>query len=134
MRDIFDRGGIGVVLIGTAWRRAAPVRCRGGHPTPLEASRLTWITLPGCLLPSDAGLGSHPSNGAGAGAEVVGKAASPMNDVTRILFAIEHGDPNAAEQRLPLVYDELRTLAAQKLAQEKPGQTLQATALESTNL
>ena len=52
-----------------------------------------------------------------------------MNDVTRILSAIEHGDPQAAEQLLPLVYDELRKLAAQRLAQEKPGQTLQATAL-----
>ena len=50
-----------------------------------------------------------------------------MNDITRILSAIEHGDPQAAEQLLPLVYDELRKLAAaQKLAQEKPGQTLQA--------
>lgn len=52
-----------------------------------------------------------------------------MNEVTRILSAIEHGDPHAAEQLLPLVYDELRKFAAQKLAQEKPGQTLQATAL-----
>ena len=52
-----------------------------------------------------------------------------MNDVTRILSAIERGDPQAAEQLLPLVYDELRRLAARKLAQEKPGQTLQATAL-----
>ena len=52
-----------------------------------------------------------------------------MNDVTRILAAIEQGDPHAAAQLLPLVYDELRKLAAQKLAQEKPGQTLQATAL-----
>jgi RNA polymerase sigma factor (TIGR02999 family) len=52
-----------------------------------------------------------------------------MNDVTHILFAIEQGDPKAAEQLLPLVYDELRKLAARKLAQEKPGQTLQATAL-----
>src|SRR5437588_2799968 len=52
-----------------------------------------------------------------------------MSDVTRILSAIEHGDPQAAEQLLPLVYDELRQLAAQKMAQEKPGQTLQATAL-----
>src|SRR5262249_10939377 len=48
---------------------------------------------------------------------------------TRILSAIEQGDPHAAAQLLPLVYDELRQLAAQKLAQEKPGQTLQATAL-----
>ena len=52
-----------------------------------------------------------------------------MTDVTRILLAIEQGDPQAAEQLLPLVYDELRKLAAQKLAHEKPGQTLQATAL-----
>jgi RNA polymerase sigma factor (TIGR02999 family) len=52
-----------------------------------------------------------------------------MSDVTRILSAIEQGDPHAGAQLLPLVYDELRKLAAQKLAQEKPGQTLQATAL-----
>jgi RNA polymerase sigma factor (TIGR02999 family) len=52
-----------------------------------------------------------------------------MSEVTRILSAIEQGDPGAAEQLLPLVYEELRKLAAQRLAQEKPGQTLQATAL-----
>jgi RNA polymerase sigma factor (TIGR02999 family) len=52
-----------------------------------------------------------------------------MNDVTRILSAIGHGDHQAADQLLSLVYDELRKLAARKLAQEKPGQTLQATAL-----
>jgi len=52
-----------------------------------------------------------------------------MSDVTRILSAIEQGDPNAAQHLLPLVYEELRKLAAQRLAQEKPGQTLQATAL-----
>ena len=52
-----------------------------------------------------------------------------MTDVTRILSAIEQGDPHAAEQLLPLVYEELRQLAAAKLAQEKPGQTLEATAL-----
>jgi RNA polymerase sigma factor (TIGR02999 family) len=52
-----------------------------------------------------------------------------MSEVTRLLSAIEQGDPQAAEQLLPLVYDELRRLAAQKLAREKPGQTLQATAL-----
>ena len=52
-----------------------------------------------------------------------------MNDVTRILAAIEHGEPQAADRLLPLVYDQLRKLAAQRLAQEKPGQTLQATAL-----
>jgi RNA polymerase sigma factor (TIGR02999 family) len=52
-----------------------------------------------------------------------------MNNVSRILSAIKQGDPHAAEHLLPLVYDELRKLAAQKLAQEKPGQTLQAMAL-----
>ncbi len=52
-----------------------------------------------------------------------------MNEVTRILSAIEQGEPHAAEQLLPLVYEELRQLAVQKLAGEKPGQTLQATAL-----
>lgn len=52
-----------------------------------------------------------------------------MTDVTRILNAIEGGDTKASDQLLPLVYEELRILAAQKLSQEKPGQTLQATAL-----
>src|SRR5580700_4803430 len=52
-----------------------------------------------------------------------------MNEVTRILGAIEQGDPHAAEQLLPLIYDELRQLAAQRLAEEQPGQTLQPTAL-----
>jgi RNA polymerase sigma factor (TIGR02999 family) len=54
---------------------------------------------------------------------------APMSEVTRVLSAVEQGDPQAAAQLLPLVYDELRKLAAQRLAQEKPGQTLQATAL-----
>src|SRR6476660_9554183 len=52
-----------------------------------------------------------------------------MKDVTRILSAIEHGDAQAADRLLPLVYEELRKLATQKMAQEKPGHTLQATAL-----
>src|SRR5262245_10303439 len=52
-----------------------------------------------------------------------------MSEVTRLLSAIDQGDPSAAEQLLPLVYDELRQLATQKLALEQPGQTLQATAL-----
>jgi RNA polymerase sigma factor (TIGR02999 family) len=52
-----------------------------------------------------------------------------MHDMTRVLNAIEQGDPHAAEQLLPLVYEALRELAAAKLAQEQPGQTLQATAL-----
>src|SRR5947208_3986828 len=52
-----------------------------------------------------------------------------MSEVTRILSALEQGDPHAAEQLLPLVYEELRKLATQKMAQEAPGQTLQPTAL-----
>jgi hypothetical protein len=52
-----------------------------------------------------------------------------LNEVTRILSAIDRGDPQAAEQLLPLVYEELRKPAAQKPAREKPGQTLEATAL-----
>src|SRR5262245_65286544 len=69
-------------------------------------------------------LGRCPGDGGGPARE-----SSSMNDVTHILSAIEDGDAKAAEQLLPLVYDELRRLAAQRLAQEKPGQTLQATAL-----
>jgi RNA polymerase sigma factor (TIGR02999 family) len=52
-----------------------------------------------------------------------------MSDVTRILAAVEQGDPSAVDELLPLVYDELRRLAAQKLSRERPGQTLDATAL-----
>jgi ECF sigma factor len=52
-----------------------------------------------------------------------------MNEVTRILSAIDGGDPRAAQQLLPLVYDELRRLAAARMAREKPGETLDATAL-----
>ena len=52
-----------------------------------------------------------------------------MSDVTHVLAAVEQGDPHAAEQLLPLVYDELRKLAAARMAPEAPGQTLQATAL-----
>ena len=62
-------------------------------------------------------------------AEGRGGIIGVMSDVTQILSQIESGDPSAAEQLLPLVYAELRKLAAAKLAQEKPGQTLQATAL-----
>ena len=61
--------------------------------------------------------------------DLLNAGVPPMSEVTRVLSAIEGGDPHAAEQLLPLVYQELRQLAAQKLAQEKPGQTLQATAL-----
>ena len=62
-------------------------------------------------------------------AEALALSGWPMTDVTHILSAIQQGDPHAAEQLLPLVYDELRKLASQKLAQERPGQTLQPTAL-----
>ena len=58
-----------------------------------------------------------------------GSTGTRMSDVTQILFAIEQGDSRAAERLLPLVYEELRRLAGHKLAQENPGQTLQATAL-----
>jgi RNA polymerase sigma factor (TIGR02999 family) len=61
--------------------------------------------------------------------DLFGSPVRPMNEVTRILSAMEQGDPQAAPRLLPLVYEELRKLAAQRLAQEKPGQTLQATAL-----
>ena len=70
------------------------------------------------FLPGRHNIGQRPS-----------RKATRMSDVTQILNAIEDGDPSAAEQLLPLVYDELRKLAAQKMAQEAPGQTLQATAL-----
>jgi RNA polymerase sigma factor (TIGR02999 family) len=63
------------------------------------------------------------------GGQLQARGPQSMNDVTRILSAIEGGDPTAAEQLLPLVYDELRKLAAQKLTLQKPGQTLQPTAL-----
>lgn len=77
-------------------------------------SRMEWIRQVVCRYAQGSFQGSF-----GAG----------MSDVTRILSAIEQGDPRASEQLLPLVYEELRRLAAQKIAQEKPGQTLQATAL-----
>jgi len=61
--------------------------------------------------------------------QIRGRLRASMTDVTRILVAIEQGDPSGTAQLLPLVYDELRKLAAARLTQEKPGQTLQATAL-----
>src|SRR6266699_5126157 len=71
--------------------------------------------------PQNRGNSFHPA--------ISSLSVPPMSEVTRILSAIEQGDPHAAEQLLPLVYDELRKLASAKLAQEKPGQTLSATAL-----
>jgi RNA polymerase sigma factor (TIGR02999 family) len=77
-----------------------------------------------------AGYGCRPEQPVYSGKLNTNPYAVPsMNEVTRILSAIEQGDPHAAEQLLPLVYDELRKLAAHKLTQEKPGQTLDATAL-----
>src|SRR5262249_60933596 len=72
------------------------------------------------------GRGRAVSDGRGPGPP---GPVAPMADLTRIPSAIEQGDGQAAGQLLPLVYDELRRLAAQRLAREKPGQTLQATAL-----
>src|SRR5262249_56647264 len=70
-----------------------------------------------------------PPQSPAARASVPPAPGPAMNDVTRIRSALDQGDPQAAAQLLPLVYDELRQLAAQKLTQEKPGQTLDATAL-----
>ena len=82
------------------------------------------------LIPGRANSHRAPSLGRSSGQRTSGLTASlSMTDVTRILLAIEQGNTKAAEQLLPLVYDELRKLAAQKLAREKPGQTLQPTAL-----
>ena len=91
---------------------------------PVNLGRDQPIPRPGGEAIRATGLGCGPWR-----RERRPRRPSAMNDVTRILSAIEHGDPQAAEQLLPLVYDELRKLAAQRLAQEKPGQTLQATAL-----
>jgi RNA polymerase sigma factor (TIGR02999 family) len=94
---------------------------------PREAILLCAGVAPGCCR-RQIQRGSTPPL-------IAGKLTVPqlrfpfMSDVTHILNAIEQGDPRAADQLLPLVYDELRKLAAAKLANEKPGQTLQATAL-----
>jgi len=91
---------------GTAWRRNGPNgRERCGNQSTLKRK-------------------VRPDR-----AEVATASGLPMSDVTQILSAIEDGEPSAAEQLLPLVYDELRKLAAARLAAEKPGQTLQPTAL-----
>src|SRR5689334_18385646 len=94
-----------------------PCRVRWGRSHPMIMSTSDWLHRATAL-----GLGSAVSSGRSV-------AATAMGDATGILSAIEEGDPRAAEQLLPLVYDELRKLAAQRLARESPGQTLQATAL-----
>src|SRR5262249_14098272 len=68
----------------------------------------------------------QPAAAAWLQSHVLGGRLGSMTEITRVLSAIEQGDPSAAQQLLPLVYDELRKLAAQRLAHEKPGQTLQA--------
>ena len=94
---------------------------------PAGPATILWGGCPESLEPNgEVGRG----RGAGQGHGQTDQRRPPaMNDVTRILSAIEQGDPRRAEQLLPLVYEELRELASRKLAHEKPGQTLQPTAL-----
>src|SRR4029077_19853672 len=93
------------------WHGRMPSRRRSPRPAASLVTR-----------PFGRGAPAAPARGSSGGART-------MDTITKVLNAIEHGDPHAAEQLLPLVYDELRKLAAAKLAHEKPGQTLQATAL-----
>src|SRR5262245_36224758 len=95
---------------GSRRRRVTSAR----HPSPWRRPK----RLAGVADPRDNAVSPRPPTPVPA-----------MSDVTRILSAIDQGDPGAAEQLLPLVYDQLRRLAAEKLAGERPGQTLQATAL-----
>src|SRR5947209_2826247 len=111
---------------GSESRRGNPWRAAGGNDTDLvpcrrytrHSSRATKKKAGG---QKKAALSSEFWN--------LGPPGVAMTEVTRILSAVEQGDPHAAGQLLPLVYEELRRLAAQRLAQENPGQTLQATAL-----
>jgi len=117
------RGG-GRVALGYVRRSDAHLSSLGlGAYTELKSSALRAVS-PGMSR----GNGVSGSIVTGVRADGLGRP-SGMTEVTQILAEIEQGDPLAAEKLLPLVYDELRRLAAQKLAQEKPGQTLQATAL-----
>jgi RNA polymerase sigma factor (TIGR02999 family) len=131
-------------VFGLKTRRSQPGRWTISHGQPRDvANRVTCsnlyylITFMAVNLASDqpiprARMRDNSSVGARTHGEAAGSvppAPSAMNDVTRILSDIEHGDRQTAEALLPLVYDELRMLAAQRLAQEKPGHTLQATAL-----
>src|SRR5262249_36013025 len=99
------------------------------HSAKVHGKKARLFSSPGEPRAPVSDSATHSRSWSGRPAGSSSPSVSPMSDVTRILSAIEHGDPQAAEQLLPLVYQELRTLAAQKLAQEKPGQTLQATAL-----
>jgi RNA polymerase sigma factor (TIGR02999 family) len=90
-------------------------------PSRSEAERVACAT-------DETATGSREKQGASF-PPPFGSTWCPMSEVTRILSAIDQGDPHAAEQLLPLIYDELRKLAAQKLSNERPGQTLEPTAL-----
>src|SRR5262245_36886157 len=99
-----------------------------GPPTILTRHRRSRIG-PLYLSPTPKLEDRQQSLGAATIVITVVFRGTAMNDVTQILSRIESGDPAASEQLLPLVYEELRNLASQRIAQEKPGQTLQATAL-----
>jgi len=89
-------------------------KAEGGHIAN-ACSRLATNSYDGCPLPFDGRPGET--------SRIPGDKLVNMSEVTRVLSAIEQGDPSAAKQLLPLVYEELRKLAATRLAQEKPGQT-----------
>src|SRR5204863_9902654 len=107
-----------------------PVPRGSSGAIPGIGEEISWTRAALALIPDPVTPHRAPSLGQMSGITAGRPSASvAMNQVTSILSAIEQGDPRAAEQLLPLVYDELRKLAAQKLAREKPDQTLQATAL-----
>src|SRR5262249_22024817 len=115
---------------GRAAGARSSCRCTRTHPSRGRA-RQTLPRSPGPFaLPAAPRyideIGKFPAEGQ---RRVESPPVATMSALTRILAAVEQGDPQAAEQLLPLVYDELRKLAAQRLAQEKPGQTLEPTAL-----
>src|SRR5439155_11798545 len=98
---------------------------RGASRPPIVTKRRTR-----CRRASSAMANQDLAPGGGYNhRQFAGLEKDPMSEVTRILSAIEQGDPNAAGELLPLVYDELRQLAAHRLAHQTPGQTLQPTAL-----
>src|SRR5262245_23292399 len=106
--------------------------CRNGNSGNLHFGSWRWVPTgprwPRAPGPASPVAGCCPTAGAATGCDSVTRAVSfpSMSDVTRILNAIEAGDPTAADQLLPLVYGELRKLAAERMAREKPGQTLDA--------
>src|SRR5262249_26459013 len=103
---------------------------KGSDAVLSRGSRLTWSgAVPRCMPAGVERLGWMPLECRSEKPPRQPWEAVSMNDVTRILSAVEHGDARAAEQLLPLVYDELRRLAAAKMARERPDHTLDATAL-----